>query len=385
MRIGIDARFAVRNRRGIGNYTLMLIQQLAEFDKINEYVIYIDRVDDQQVLPKQANFTVKILSPSNYLLWEQIALPLAVNKDKIEVLHCTANTAPLILSSQIRLISTVHDIMYLYNSNKMPQPKSMYQKMGKLYRKIMVPASFQRVDAIITVSHYSKLDIMSYFPALPEEKIFVTYEAANEKFRSVDKDAARKRITTEMGIIGTYIFALAGADPRKNTETVIKNFIQLKAHRCIGHKLVLTGLPGWRNSKYYEIVRNAGMEDDIVFTGYISEEQLVDLYNCAEFFLYPSRYEGFGLPILEAMACGTPVITSNVTSIPEIAGDAAVLIEPTNKEQLNKAIVKMLDDGSLKNDMIKKGFEQSAKFSWRKMAIDTLAIYEGLMQERDIN
>lgn len=383
MKIGIDARFAVKKRRGIGIYTLKLIQHLAKIDKNNQYILYLDQQDLDQVLPCTQNFQIKVIKPQNYLIWEQILLSTVARKDGLDILHCTANTAPLFLDRSIKLVVTIHDIMYLYDSSIIPQPKSLYQKMGKLYRKTIVPLAIKRLNGAITVSKYSREDILRFFSKFPQHKVFITYEAADEKFQVVDKKLAKGELIEELQIAGPYILTLAALDPRKNTEMIIKAFIRLYERKILAkHKLVLVGLPDWKKTKYHELIRNAKIEEKIIFTGFVSERQILNLYNCADVFLYPSLYEGFGLPVLEAMACGTPVITSTVTSIPEIAGDAALLIDANSQEELEESIQKIIVDKELQKIMIDKGLERVKKFSWSKMAEQTLTVYNILMKDK---
>lgn len=382
MRIGIDARFAVRNRRGIGNYTLQLIKNLVEIDCHNKYILYIDKSDEENVLPIKKNVIIKKLSPENYFLWEQVILPKYAQRDKIDILHCTGNTAPLFLTGQVKLLMSIMDVMYLKDSSIVPKSSSLYQKFGRLYRKLIVPKALRGANRSITISSYSKQDMLVHLPFFPEDKVTVIYLASDERFTVVSKVIAKRKLKSDYNISGSYLLALGAIDPRKNTRLIISTFLELKEKELIKEKLVVTGIANWKQTELYDMVVESPFKNDIVFTSFISEEDLVYLYNCAAVFLYPSLYEGFGLPLLEAMSCGVPVITSNTTSIPEIAGDAAVLVDPTNREQLKQAITKVLNDEILRDDMIKKGFEQSAKFSWRKTAIDTLATYEALMQER---
>ncbi|WP_298199960.1 glycosyltransferase family 1 protein [Desulfosporosinus sp.] len=376
--IGIDARFAVHNRRGIGNYTLKLIQNLAEIDSNNEYILYIDRDDLEYVLPNQRNFKIKKLCPSNYLIWEQFVLPMQAKKDNLDILHCTGNTAPLYLYGKITLILTIQDVMYLKPYFILPRSTSLYQRLGRIYRKMIVPKAIKHVSRVITISNFSKKDIMEHIPSIKEDSISVIYLAANNSFKVVNKDEAITKLKEKFGINGSYILAFGGIDPRKNTELIINMFIESKRKEQINEKLVIVGIPNWKQAKFYNIVQESEYRDDIIFTNFVSEEDLVLLYNSASVFLYPSLYEGFGIPPLEAMACGVPVITSNTTSIPEIVGDAALLINPQNGEELKEALLTILNDKNLRYVLISRGFEQVKKFSWQKMAEKTLEVYNSV-------
>jgi len=378
LRIGIDARFAVHKRRGIGNYALKLVDNLARIDSSNEYVIYIDKEDVNKVLPQKSNFKIKKISPSNYLVWEQIVLPVHAKKDGVDILHCTGNTAPILLDKRIRLVISVHDVMYLKDYSELPRSASRYQRMGRLYRKAVVPKTVSRLSMVLTVSEFSKKDIMRHIPELDGDRIEVVYEAASENSGQVDKILALQKIRNKFGIDCNYILTLGALDPRKNTELVIKKFIELKNESNINDKLLVVGIPNWKQTKFYNIVRESDFKEGVIFADFVSEDDLMLLYNGASIFLYPSLYEGFGMPLLEAMACGTPVVTSNVASMPEIAGDAAFLINPNSGEELKAAVMKLLNDENLRNNLIARGLKQAKGYSWIKMAQRTLAIYESI-------
>lgn len=382
-RIGIDARFAVRNHRGIGNYTLNLIHGLAEIDSHNEYILYIDKNDSENILPKQGNFKIKKLLPSNYLVWEQIILPMQVKKDGVDILHCTGNTAPFFLSRSIKLVLTICDVMYLKNYSELPKSASYYQRMGRLYRKTIVPRIASHLSMALTISEFSKIDIMKHLPEIDNNRIKVIYLAANENFGQVDKSSALQKIRNKFGIDRDYILTLGALDPRKNTELVIKTFIELKNESNINEKLLIIGVPNWKQTKFYNIVQESNFKKDIIFTDFISEDDLILLYNGASIFLYPSLYEGFGIPLLEAMACGVPVIASKTGSIPEVAGDAALLIDPRNGKELKESMLNLLNDEGLRSELIRQGFRQHQKFSWKKTAEETLGIYETIYRERN--
>jgi glycosyltransferase involved in cell wall biosynthesis len=382
IKIGIDARFTVHNRRGIGNYTLNLIRGLAEIDSHNEYILYIDKDDSENILPKQDNFKIKKLLPSNYLVWEQFVLPMQVKKDGVDILHCTGNTAPIFISRSIKIVLTICDVMYLKKYSELPKSVSCYQRIGRLYRKLIVPRTISHVSMVLTISDFSKEDILKHIPQLDKDRIKVVYLAANEGFGQINKISDLQKIKNKFGIDCDYILILGATDPRKNIELAIKTFIELKKESKIDEKLLIIGVPDWRRTRFYSIIRESPFAEDIIFAEFVFEDELALLYRGASMFLYPSLYEGFGMPILEAMICGTPVITSNVTSIPEIAGDAAFLINPNNAEELKKSMLKLLNDESLRNKLVQRGFERAPKFSWRKTAVETLAIYETVYKVR---
>lgn len=375
--IGIDARFAIHQRRGIGNYVYHLLRYLAKLDQTNQYILYTDREDSEGVLPNQDNFQVKQLRPSNYFLWEQIALPEQARRDRVNILHCTGNTAPRWIPRKTKLIVTIHDVMYLSRNNNAEVSRSFYQRLGRLYRRIVVPSIVNTISKVITVSNFSKQDILNALPQIPEEHITVIHEAANEIFERIPSEKVRNTLS-DLGLVDDYILTLGGLDPRKNTELVIKAFLDLRKKQQISSKLVVVGIPNWHDTSFNKIVLESSYHSDVIFTEFLSEEDLVALYNGCKVFLYPSLYEGFGMPPLEAMSCGVPVITSQVTSIPEIVGDAARLIDPMSIEQLKNEIMAINSDEDLRQALVQRGLEQIKKFSWERMALDTFTLYQNL-------
>ncbi|MFK0731741.1 MAG: glycosyltransferase family 4 protein [Gloeotrichia echinulata HAB0833] len=383
MIIGIDTRFALKKRRGIGNYTLNLVQSLAKIDQENQYFIYTDQPDSENLLPKAANVKIRNLVPANYLLWEQLILPRQAVKDGIDILHCTANTSPVFLNKSTKLIVTIHDVMYLKDSALLPKSNVMYQRLGRVYRSAIVSKTIKNANKVITVSNFSKSDILHHFPSLQPKSIITTYEAADPAFSILDSQYTSKIIKNRFNLAGKYLLTLGGTDPRKNTKLVIQAFSKLKQTQNIDQKLVIVGIPNWKQSEFYHLVCLLQCENDVIFTDYVTQEELVCLYNCATLFLYPSLYEGFGIPPLESMACGTPVITSNTTSIPEVVGDAALQIDPNSQEALEAAVYKLLIDNSLRENLIQRGLAQAKQFSWQKMAEETLDIYKSIITDKN--
>ena len=301
-------------------------------------------------------------------------------RDAVDILHCTGNTAPISLPKRIKLITTIHDVMYLKDYSELPKSASLYQRMGRVYRKIIVPRAARHVSMLLTVSEFSKNDILKHIPELDKKRIKTIHEAAGESYRQIDKVKALEYVNRMLNISGNYVLALGALDPRKNTELLIKSVLDLKQKNIMIEKLVIVGIPNWKESQFFRMIKGSKFETEILFTDYVSEEDLTCLYNGATVFLYPSLYEGFGIPPLEAMTCGVPVITSNTTSIPEVVGDAAVLINPQNGEELTEALLTLLSDETLRNTLRKRGFERANQFSWLKMAKQTLEAYQEVYQ-----
>ena len=382
MRIGIDARFAVRSRRGIGNYTLGLINHLAELDHQNEYLLYVDSDDQERVLPIQENFRARKIGPANYAVWEQLLLPARAKEDRVDVLHCTGNTAPILLDRRIRLVVTIHDMMYLKTGSLLPRSACRHQRLGRVYRSVIVPRAARHAARVVTVSHFSKEEILTHLPFLRDEDVVVVYEAGNDTYHPLDRDDAVQQVRCRYGISGNYILSLGGIDPRKNTRLLVQSFLELKHQGTISERLLVVGVPKCAQTMFFDHADSSTCRGETLFLDFVSEEDLLLLYNGATVFVYPSLFEGFGLPPLEAMACGTPVISSNTTSIPEIAGDAALLIDPTDGNCLKRVLADLLHDRCLCEQLTRRGFDRVRQFSWQKTAAETLAVYESLLQER---
>ena len=373
MIIGIDSRFAIKAKRGIGNYCLNLIANIAAIDNINQYILYVDQRDDDEVLPKQDNFLVKVLKPSIYPIWEQVSLPVQATRDKVDLLHCTGNTFPIWGRRQFKTVATIHDVMFLKEEFS---SGSLYQFIGNKYRGLVVNRFSHTLDSIITVSKFSKQDILDTVKHLNPECIYCTYESYDPLFDSLGNSTARAIVEKELGIRCPYILALGATEPRKNTRSIIKVFANLRKYKTnINYKLVITGIPERSHRIFQDSINFLGLQGDVILTDFISTRALVALYRCSTIFLYPSLYEGFGIPLLEAMASSTPIITSNITSMPEILGEAGVLVNPTDLMQLERALIKLLNDQSLRQELINKGLKRVKEFSWRSVAMKTLEVY----------
>jgi glycosyltransferase involved in cell wall biosynthesis len=247
-------------------------------------------------------------------------------------------------------------------------------RMNVWHHRFALPAILKRADRIITISECSKRDIARVY-GVPEEKISVTLLAADERYR-VDPEGL-PGVALAM-LPRPYILNVGTLEPRKNLDGLLKAFAAAKK-KGIPHQLVVTGAKGWGESRIAPLVKDLGIEGSVTFTGFIADDDLTHLYREADFFVYPSLYEGFGLPVLESMACGTPVLTSNSSSIPEVAGDAALLVDPQSESELSSAILKLAGDEGLRLSMRGKGLAQAGKFSWERTVCETLSIYEEVL------
>lgn len=368
MKIAIEAQRIFRaNKHGMDFVALETIKQLQKLDQQNEYYILAAPGQDRSVLQESHNFHIIELSCPFYPLWEQFALPRAIKKIKPDFLHCTSNTAPLVCS--VPLIITLHDIIFLEKRSQ--KSRSFYQNIGWYYRKLIVPKVLKKCHKIITVSNYEAENIRTTLN-LDSDKVITVYNGYSEHFK---KTVNYKEVTSNYIPIEPYIFFLGNTDPKKNTERVIKAY-------DLYHQKSLAPLPllvaDLGRNIVLSIIETHGIDPkliDFIYTpGYIKNIDLPFIYSGATLFLYPSLRESFGIPQLEAMACGTPVIASNTSAMPEISGDAAYYVNPLDQEQIANAILE-LESEELRKKMIGDGYERIKLFSWLNSAKALLEIY----------
>ena len=368
-KIGIDARFMLGERRGIGNYVYALLKSILEQDKTNKYYIYVagkDSVHDE--FSEHENVVWREIKIKNYFIWEQIILPFYLKNDKIDVFHATGNTAPIFMPRKTKLITTIHDVMYCIENEKLiPKPKTIYQKIGRIYRRCIVPIVAKKSCRIITISKFSKADLIKYIPNIIN-KINVVYEAGTKSIVGKSLSSTREK----------YILVLGAIDPRKNTRRIIEAYALIKKQKKYSYmKLFICGIDKNLGENILKKI-SSDVKKDISFLGFVSDEKLSDLYTNAEMFVYMSLYEGFGFPVLDAMKCKTPVIASNITSIPEIVGDAGVLVDPYNVDDISNAMIQIMESNNLRKKLIKLGELRKEEFSWEKNARETIQIYESV-------
>ena len=376
MKIGIEGQRLFRKKKhGMDMVALELIRYLQEIDHENEYVVFIAPDEDDSVLKETANFKIVKLDGGSYPVWEQFALPKAAREAGCQILHCTSNTAPV--NCKIPLVVTLHDIIYMESSYAkiLAGSATPYQKFGNVYRKMVVPKIVKKSQKIITVSHFEKNRIGEFFGMKGDKRLTAVYNGVSEHFKPVTDKAELKRVKEKYHLPDKYFFFLGNTDPKKNTKGTLKAFSDFIKRSGSEHKLVMLDYDRTELDKLLEEIGDKGFINRIVLTGYVVNTDLPSIYCQSDVFLYPSLRESFGIPMLEAMACGVPVITSNTSSMPEVAGTAAFIIDPFKPEEITEAILKILGDKALRDDLIKKGFEQAAKFSWRAMAQSVLAIY----------
>jgi len=314
----------------------------------------------------KVKFRFKILNKT--YLWNNL-LPFKIKKYNFDLIHNPGQIPIFKKFDGISLI-TIHDLSTFLFSKEHPLSRV-------IINKLILKRTIRNCNFIIVDSENTKKDVIKIFK-VPEEKIDVVYLGVDEKYKILNKKQSlflsKKYTKTDKFIL--YVGTL---EPRKNIPNLIRAYCKIKDK--LPYKLIITGKKGWKYKPIFDLISELKLEDDVIFTGYIPEEDLPALYNGASAFVFPSLYEGFGLPPLEAMACGCPVITSNTSSLPEVVGDAGIMVDPNDVDELAKQIERVLTDKKLRDSMIKKGLKQAKKFSWEKCAKETLKVYEKVYKE----
>ncbi|HID86012.1 MAG TPA: glycosyltransferase family 1 protein [Anaerolineae bacterium] len=362
MRIGIDARMAYYTQAGIGQYIRRLIEGLAKIHPQEELVLLQSRKDE--ALIRQGRFRRRSLwTPSHHRL-EQWLLPLEIAMAGLDILHSPDFIPPF--RRNCRSVITIHDLAFLL------YPHFLTRESARYYGQI--DQAVRRTDHIIAVSESTKRDTVSLL-GVSEKKITVIHEAANPLFRPVEDPEPLRRVRDKYGLPEAFILFVSTIEPRKNLPTLLRAFrLLLNQHGPLA-KLAVVGKQGWLFEEVHATVEELNLGQDVLFLGRVPSEDLVLLYNAARLHVHPSYYEGFGLPPLEAMICGTPTIVSNVASLPEVVGDAGLLVDPNDVEGWAAAIRRLLADPHLRQEMREKGFQQAQRFSLERMAQETLAVY----------
>ncbi len=380
MNIGIEAQRIFREKKhGMDMVALELIRNLQQIDHENKYFIFVNPDKDDRVLENTANFRIINLKGGPYPVWEQFALPRAARELRCDLLHCTSNTAPL--KTSIPLITTLHDIIYMESISLFTKGGSLYQKMGNMYRRWVVPSAVRKSKKVITVSNFEKDRINNFF-GFDDDRLVSVYNGVGSHFKPVTDKAERQKVSQKYRLPEKFFFFLGNTDPKKNTPNVLRAFALFNQQSAEKYSLVMLDYEEKALTKLLKDIGHPGIRQNIHLTGYVVNTELPAIISQAALFLYPSLRESFGIPILEGMACRVPVITSNTSSMPEVAGDAALLVNPQNPVEITDAIRKLLSDEDLNRELCLKGLDRARKFSWRAMAENVLEIYRSVYKNR---
>lgn len=366
MNIAIDARFLKGVRTGVGKYTHNLIHSIIRIGSNENFLLFVNDIPEKiqlhNVSFKKLQITIES-HPQNEI-WENVILPIYLRKNKIDVFHSPAFFLPLFLPGTKKIV-TIHDLAVFRH------PESFPYKFAK-YFQFIVKTAVKNADRIIADSETVKLELMNIL-AVKGYKITVVYVGVDEGLVVNEREINSFRQTS--GLTNGFILFAGTIEPRKNLVNLIKAFSILK-ERGFKQKLVIAGKRGWLYENIIEEARNCRYSDDIIFTGYVSDEELRHHYSSCDVFVYPSLYEGFGLPPLEAMACGAPVVVSDIPVFREVLGDSAFFVQAESPAPIADGVEKILTDAKLREKLIIAGREQVKRYSWEKTAIETLRVYK---------
>lgn len=363
MHIGIDARLVYYTRAGIGEYTIRLTQALAARYPDDEFCLLQD-ARTSQALVEAPNVTIaRTRVPSHHRV-EQALLPWVAGRLGVDVLHSPDFIPPRRFRG--RSVITIHDLGFLIYPHFLTKDAARYY--GQIDRAV------RQAHQIIAVSQSTKNDLVRML-GTPEDKVSVIYEAADPLFCPIDRDEALRQVKALYDVPDDFILFVSTIEPRKNVGGLLRAYRKLRDDYKLTPGLVLVGAPGWLSADVYTLVDELDLQQDTHFLGRVDAPALRCLYNAAQCLVHPAFYEGFGLTPLEAMACGTPVIVSNVSSLPEVVGDAALLVNPESDEEIEVALWRLLTDQELRTSLRAKGLQRAAAFSWSRAAEQTMAVY----------
>lgn len=366
LRIAIDCRALGKKRTGDEVYTKNLVTNLANIDNKNQYFLLFDKEAKIQELgfSLPSNFKTVTILPSYKLLWTMYSLPKWLRKNKVDVLHVQYIT-PFWLPRDVKLITTIHDVSWKF------YPQHI-KKSDLFFLNILIPTSLNKANKIITVSQTSKDDIVKIFKISPD-KIAMIYNGVD----NIVGHAMSDNVIKKYNLPKKFIFYVGTLQPRKNIPALLETFNILNTkYQVLDTKLVIAGGKGHNYDQRIDtLVEKYKLQDKVLFPGFVDEKDLPTMYKLANVFVFPSLYEGFGIPVIEAMAMGAPVIVSNKSCLPEVVGRAGLIIDPEDSIEFAKTIYDLISNEKLRNNLIEKGHKRAKEFSWNKMAEETLKLY----------
>jgi len=364
MRIGIDARLVFYNRAGIGQYILRLIEALATLHSDDDSFVVLQSRKDTASIINANGFQRKSLWTPSHNRFEQLTLSFEVSRLGLDLLHSPDFIPPF--KRNCKSVITIHDLAFLL------YPHFLTKESARYYGQI--DQAWRNTDHIIAVSEATKQDSIKML-GVPEHKITVIHEAANPIYRPMPKEESRHHAKQKFKLDNDFILFVSTIEPRKNLPGLLQAYRRLRDDYKRTETLVLVGGNGWLWEEVYETVDRLDLKQHVAFLGHVYSNDLVYLYNAARLFVHPAFYEGFGLPPLEAMSCGVPVIVSNTSAFPEVVGDAGIMVNPQDIDGLTVAMWRALTEEEIRQDMISKGLKRAQTFSWEQAARQTLQVY----------
>jgi len=367
LRIAIDAHSVGTELGGNESYATNLIEALAEIDSVNHYTLYVTRREAlERFNNRWPNFVVRATLPHTPLIRIPLTLSAELRKNPVDILHVQFTAPPF---APCPVVATIHDLAFEH----FPQT---FKRRSSMQLRLTVRHTARNASHIITLSEYSRRDIIETYGIAPE-RISVTPASAPASFAPVTDEKELARVRDLYGIDGDYVLSVGAIQPRKNLSRLIAAYSSLRRTQAGGKlpQLVLVGKCAWLYDETLRTIKDLEVSNSVVLTGYVPEDHLPALYSGALFFVYPSYFEGFGLPPIEAMKCGAPVIVGNKTSLPEIVGDAGVLVDPFDVNDIACAMERLMRDSSFRSHLRAKGLERAKLFDWKETARRTLAVY----------
>jgi len=362
MRFSVDAHSVGCHLTGNEVYIRNLLNEFAKLDRSNRFIAYVSKPDAGSHLP--AGVATRWVSENPFRRLG-LDLPMRLRQDRPDLLH-VQYTGPLF--SRVPLVVSVHDVSFLEH----PQ---YFTRFRSTQLKMTVRRTVEKAAAVLTPSEFSRAAILKHY-RLDERKVVVVHNAVASEFRAIDRDTARALVERKFRIPGPFVLTVGDLQPRKNHLGLLKAFEEVvRAYPHLPHRLVFVGKETWSSKELHRAVELSGVAGRVHFTGFVEDADLVQFYGACDLFVFPSFYEGFGLPILEAMACGRAVASSNTTAMPEVADAAGILFDPGSTEQMARAIRDVLLDPELRTRLERLGSHRASMFSWERAAERTLDVY----------
>jgi glycosyltransferase involved in cell wall biosynthesis len=378
MKIAIDARMLDARYTGVGSYTKNLIASLRNIDAQNQYVLLVGN-NFASKISKDKNFKIVRWRYRPFSLRSIFLLYKLLVKERIDIFHSPFCVVPLLAKCPV--ILTIHDLMAIKYPGFFAGRRFLARILGRTYFRIFMTLSLKKAGAILVDSEQIKEDLIDFMPST-RQKITVVYAGVDESFQQIKEERRIALFRKVHSLKGKTVLYLGSIRPHKNVDRLIKAFSILVSQLNTECQLIIAG----EKDKNLLILRNLvdqlGLSNKTIFLNHVPEGELLLLMNAADIFVFPSLYEGFGLPPLEAMACGTPVVASNTASIPEVVGEAAILVNPKNEQEIASAMLRLLIDDSLRQELIREGFQRIRLFSWENTAKETIGVYQTVMAER---
>jgi glycosyltransferase involved in cell wall biosynthesis len=369
LRFGIDIHSIGSHAGGNETYYRELVRELVRVPCAHTFFLYYTNPLVAKQFAGADRFPLKRLVPSSPWLRIPLTIPLRARHDRLDLFHAQFIVPPFL---KCKTVTTIPDIAYEHS----PQSFPVHQRA---WLKVLVRESARRADHIITVSEYSKRDLIQTY-GVSHAKITVTYEGAGDEFVPLDRDKAKEDVARRYKINGEFILYVGRLQARKNLMRLVDAYAFVRK-AGFPHNLVLVGKVDSMFQPVLSRVRELKLEKDVLLPGYVEASDLPSMYNAAEVFVYPSLFEGFGLPVVEAMACGTPVVTSRGSSLEEVAGDAALLVDPHDERSIAETVIRILADPELRSRLSQAGVTRSDQFSFRNAAQQTVGVYERVLGE----